>query len=98
MVACGLLSIPALHGLLRRPPLAGLEWPVVLGRYAMVIYLFNTLAIGGAKALLIASGVAYTAENFPLHLTLAMAAGIAAPVLLKRLVLRRIPVLDRMTS
>lgn len=98
LVVCGLLCIPALHGLIRRPPLARLGWPIALGRYAMVIYLFNTLAIGATKALLILLGVAYTAANFPLHLAAAMAAGVFVPVLLKRLVFRRIPVLDRMTD
>lgn len=98
LVVCGLLCIPALHGLIRRPPIARLEWPIRLGRYAMVIYLFNTLAIGATKALLIVAGVEYTADNFPLHLAAAMAVGTFAPILLKIWVLRRIPVLDRMTD
>jgi Acyltransferase family len=98
LVLCGLLSLPALHGLIRRPPLSRLSWPVTLGRYAMVIYLFNTLAIGAAKAVLIRAGVPYTAANFPLHLAVAMAAGVVLPLLLKRLVLRRVPALDRLTD
>ena len=98
LVVCGLLCIPALHGLIRRPPLARLDWPVTLGRYAMVIYLFNTLAIGAAKALLIRAGIPYTADWFTVHLVVAMLAGVAIPVLLKRLVLRHLPVLDRMTD
>ena len=97
-MVCGLLCIPALHGLIRRPPLARLDWPVTLGRYAMVIYLFNTLAIGAAKALLIRAGIPYTADWFTVHLVVAMLAGVAIPVLLKRLVLRHLPVLDRMTD
>jgi peptidoglycan/LPS O-acetylase OafA/YrhL len=98
LVVCGLLCIPALHGLIRRPPVARLHWPIALGRYAMVIYLFNTLAIGATKAVLILLGVAYTAENFPLHLAAAMATGVLVPILLKMLVFRRVPVLDRMTD
>lgn len=98
VVVCGLLGLPALHGLIRRPPIAGWQWPVTLGGYAMAIYLFNTLAIGAAKGLLILGGVPYTAANFPLHLAMAMLAGVLAPILLKRLVLRHFPVLDRMTS
>lgn len=98
LVLCGLLCIPALHGLIRRPPLSRPSWPVTLGRYAMVIYLFNTLAIGAAKAGLIRAGLAYTADNFPLHLAVAMAAGVALPLLVKQLVLRRFPVLDRLTD
>ncbi|WP_431268970.1 acyltransferase family protein [Dankookia sp. P2] len=98
LVLCGLLCIPALHGLIRRPPLSRPNWPVTLGRYAMVIYLFNTLAIGAAKAGLIRFGVGYTAANFPLHLAIAMLSGVALPLLLKHLVLRRIPMLDRLTD
>ncbi|TDG29642.1 acyltransferase family protein [Paracraurococcus ruber] len=98
LVVCGLLCIPALHGLIRLRPVNGWDWPIALGRYAMVIYLFNTLAIGAAKAGLILLGIGYTAANFPLHLAVAMAAGVFVPILLKRLVLRRVPALDRMTD
>lgn len=98
LVLCGLLCIPAVHGLIRRPPLSRPSWPVTLGRYAMVIYLFNTLAIGAAKAGLIRLGIDYTAANFPLHLAVSMVAGVALPLLLKWLVLRRVPVLDRLTD
>ncbi|MFC7474004.1 acyltransferase family protein [Dankookia sp. GCM10030260] len=98
LVLCGLLCIPALHGLIRRPPLSRPTWPVTLGRYAMAIYLFNTLAIGAAKAGLIRAGVPYTAGNFPLHLAVAMAAGVGLPLLLKAWVLRRVPILNRLTD
>jgi peptidoglycan/LPS O-acetylase OafA/YrhL len=98
MVLCGLLCIPALHGVVRLPPISGLGWPLVLGRYSMTIYLFNTLAIGGAKAMLILAGFGWTAAWFPLHATVAMIAGVAGPMLLKVLVLRRMPVIDRLTD
>jgi len=98
LVVCGLLSLPAVHGLVRRPFFARLAWPVALGRYAMVIYLFNTLAIGATKALLIRAGYVWDAAHFLPHLAAAMAAGIAVPILLKRLVLRHVPLLDRLTN
>lgn len=98
MVACGLLCIPALHGAIRRPPVSGWQWPLALGRYAMAIYLFNTLAIGGGKALLIAGGIGWTEAWFPLHVATAMALGLGLPVLLKMWVLRRIPAVDRLTD
>ena len=97
-LACGLLCIPALHGLIRLPPLSGWEWPLFLGRYAMAIYLFNTLAIGFAKALLIAAGIGWTAGAFPIHVVALTAAGLALPILVKALLLRRLPVLDRLTD
>jgi hypothetical protein len=98
MLACGLLSVPALHGLMRLPPVSGWTWPLFLGRYAMAIYLFNTLAIGFAKALLIAGGVGWTSGAFPVHVVALTAAGLAVPILVKALLLRRLPVLDRLTD
>lgn len=98
MVVCGLLCIPALHGAVRRWPIDRLGWPLVLSRYSMAIYLFNTMAIGLAKAALIAAGVGWTAQAFGVHAVVLMLAGVALPMLLKRLVLRRVPALDRMTD
>jgi hypothetical protein len=99
LVLCGLAAIPALHGLVRLPPVSRWTWPVLLGGYAMAIYLFNTLAIGGTKALLIAAGLGWTAEDFPVHAVVLMAAGVALPVAFKRLVLRRGPrAIDRLTD
>jgi fucose 4-O-acetylase-like acetyltransferase len=97
-LACGLLSVPALHGLIRLPPVSNWDWPLFLGRYAMAIYLFNTLAIGFAKALLIAAGVGWTSDAFPVHVVALTAAGLALPILVKALLLRRAPALDRLTD
>lgn len=98
MLLCGVLSIPALHGLVRRPPVAGWRWPLFLGHYAMAIYLFNTLAIGGGKAVLLRLGFGWDVAHFPLHLAVALVLGLAGPVLLKRLVLVRVKRLDRLTA
>ncbi len=98
LLACGLLSIPALHGLIRLPPISGWEWPLFLGRYAMAIYLLNTPAIGLAKALLILAGVGWTSGAFPVHVVALTAAGLALPILVKALLLRRVPTLDRLTD
>lgn len=98
LVVCGVACVPALHGAMRLPPIARWEWPLRLGRYSMSIYLFNTIAIGVTKAVLLALGVAWTADGFWIHGPALMLAGVALPMLGKVLVLRRIPVLDRMTS
>jgi hypothetical protein len=98
LLVCGTLAIPALHGLLRMPAAEGLRWPLTLGRYSMAIYLFNTIAIGLAKAALLAAGVPWTAEGFWIHAPALTAAGLLLPILGKRWVLRRIPPLDRMTD
>jgi uncharacterized membrane protein YcfT len=97
-LACGLLAIPALHGLIRLPPVSSWRWPLFLGRYAMAIYLFNTIAIGLAKAVLIAAGIGWTREAFPIHAVALTAAGLAVPILVKTLVLRRAPTIDRLTD
>lgn len=98
MVAGGLLCIPALHGAVRRAPVATLQWPLALSRYAMSIYLFNTMAIGLAKAVLIAAGIGWTAAAFGIHVVVLMLVGVTLPILLKWLLLRRVPALDRMTD
>ena len=83
---------------MRLAPVAQWKWPLVLGGFSMAIYLFNTLAIGGAKAVLMKLGFGWTEAWFPLHAVAAMAAGVALPVLLKVLVLRRVPAVDRLTD
>ncbi|MBX9595007.1 MAG: acyltransferase [Roseomonas sp.] len=98
LLICGLLSIPALHGAMRVGPITRRQWPLALGTASMVIYLFNTIAIGVAKAALILAGIGWTASGFWVHIPVLTAAGVLLPILGKRLVLRRIPVLDRMTS
>ena len=95
---CGLLCVPALHGLMRLPPVSGWNWPLFLGRYAMAVYLFNTLAIGFAKAVLISAGVGWTRDGFPVHVAVLAAAGLALPILVKTVLLRRLPPLDRLTD
>ncbi len=98
LLVCGIASIPAMHGLMLVRPFTTAEWPLVLGRNSMAIYLFNTIAIGIAKAALLKAGVPWTAEGFRIHAPALTAAGVLLPMLGKQLVLRRIPVLDRMTS
>ena len=98
MLVCGLLALPAMHGLVLVPPLARLRWPLWFGRYSMAIDLFNTIAIGLAKAVLVALGVGWTAQGFWLHAPVLLAAGLLLPVLFKRLVLARAPALDRLTD
>jgi uncharacterized membrane protein YcfT len=98
LVVCGAACIPALHGAMRVAPVARWSWPLVIGGFSMVIYLFNTIAIGIAKAVLLKAGVPWTADGFWIHAPVLMAAGLMLPVLGKVIVLRRIPPLDRMTD
>ncbi|MGG5822252.1 acyltransferase family protein [Falsiroseomonas sp. HW251] len=98
MLLCGLLAIPALHGSMLVAPVARWRWPLSLGRETMAIYLFNVIAIGLVKAVLIAAGIGWTEQGFAIHAPVLMAAGLLLPILFKRLVLRRVPALDRMTD
>jgi fucose 4-O-acetylase-like acetyltransferase len=98
LLLCGLAAIPALHGLMRAPAMGRQDWALTLGRYTMSIYLFNVIAIGVVKAALLQAGVPWTAAGFWIHAPALTAAGLLLPILGKRLVLRRIPVLDRMTD
>ncbi|CAH2604438.1 Acyltransferase family protein [Rhodovastum atsumiense] len=95
LLLAGLLSLPAIHGLARAMGRsAALEF---LGRESFVIYLFNTLFIGATKAVLL-TVLAWNATGFPIMAVALMAAGTFGPIALKGLVLRRIPVLARMTG
>jgi peptidoglycan/LPS O-acetylase OafA/YrhL len=99
LLVCGVMAIPALHGLVRRFE-RGLvaDALLFLGRYSMAIYLFNTIAIGLAKAVLIKAGVAWTPTGATLAVPVLMAAGVLAPIAGKVLVLRRVKMLDRLTD
>jgi fucose 4-O-acetylase-like acetyltransferase len=98
LLVCGLAAVPALHGLMRAPVMSGQGWALWLGRFSMSIYLFNVIAIGVAKAVLLKAGVPWTASGFWVHAPALTAAGLMLPILGKLLVLRRIPPLDRMTD
>lgn len=95
LLVAGLLSMPAIHGLLRRsPPTQGLE---LLGRNVFVIYLLNTLCIGAAKAVLF-QFTTWDGERFLPIAAALMLAGTLGPLAAKRWVLRHVPLLDRMTN
>jgi len=92
-----LLSIPALHGLIRRAPLISSRVLLSIGGCSFAIYLLNTIFIGLAKGALLKL-MPWDGLNFLLFAPVLMAAGLFGPMLTKQLVFRRIPVLDRMTS
>lgn len=97
MLTAGLLSMPALHGLVRMrgaSSFGALEW---FGRYCFVIYLLNTVCIGLVKGLLV-KVLPWNAANFPLYAAALMVSGTLLPVVIKRSFLSRVPALDRMTD
>jgi fucose 4-O-acetylase-like acetyltransferase len=97
LLAAGALSMPALHGLVRHWPASSAFILLRLGRYSFMIYLFNTICIGLAKAALLPF-TGWNASWFLPVAALLMAAGTLGPVALKRYGLARIPVLDRLTD
>lgn len=97
LLIAGLLSLPAMHGLVRHGATARMASLAVLGRYVFVIYLLNTVFIGLAKALLL-KFVSWDGAHFLPFAAALMAAGTLGPMLTKRWVLRRLPALDRATD
>jgi len=97
LLPIGTLSMPAIHGWLRFWRASSAEVFLFLGRYAFMIYLFNTLFIGLAKGVLEHFWVWDGADFIP-FLAVLMAAGVLGPVALKRFGFRRVGVLDRLTD
>jgi fucose 4-O-acetylase-like acetyltransferase len=97
LLALGIISMPAVHSLVRRPWLSSDRILVTMGRYSLMIYLFNTIFIGFTKGVLLHL-TSWNGDHFLLFLVAMMTTGMIGPILLKRTVLRAIPPLDRMTG
>jgi fucose 4-O-acetylase-like acetyltransferase len=97
MLVSGMLAMPAIHGWLRY---SSASWPrgfVLLGRYSFMIYLFNTLFIGMTKGVLFLFW-SWNGLNFLPFAALLMAAGILGPLVVKLILFRHVPLLDRLTD
>lgn len=97
LLTCGCLSIPALHGLVRRPFAARSTFLIVLGTYSFVIYLLNTPSIGVAKGVMW-HFADWNGARFLVYAPVLLVTGIAGPILIKRLLLTRVRALDTITS
>lgn len=97
-VVMGLISIPALHALVRTAAASRMGFLAFLGGYTFSIYLMNTLAIGGTKAVLLKALGTWEGANFYIFLPALLLAGIYIPVLIKVYVFKRIPPLDKITA
>jgi fucose 4-O-acetylase-like acetyltransferase len=97
LITLGIISMPAVHSLVRRPWLSSDRILVTMGRYSLMIYLFNTIFIGFTKGVLLHL-TSWNGDHFPLFVAAMMTAGMLGPIMLKRTVLRAIPPLDRMTG
>jgi fucose 4-O-acetylase-like acetyltransferase len=97
LLLAGLLSMPAMHGLVRHGLLSRLSLLQLLGRYVFVIYLLNTVCIGATKAVLMKL-TNWDGPHFVPFAAALMVSGVVLPILVKRAILSHVPPLDRMTD
>lgn len=97
LIACGLTSIPALHGLCRRAWMLKSKWLDILGRYSFSIYLLNTIGIGVAKGVLYLF-VNWNGPRFLIFLPILLLTGLIGPIIVKAQIFRRVPYLDKITD
>lgn len=93
----GLLSIPALLFFVRLPGLRDSATLLTWGHYVFSIYLFNTLFIGLVKGVGIKLAP-WDGTNFLFFFPVLLAAGMLLPIIFKKAVLVRYPLLDRLTT
>lgn len=89
----GLVSIPALHSLVRTRTSEKVQILTMLGKYAFPIYLLNSLVIGGLTAVL-QTWWSLAGANYPVAAPLLIAAGFLVPIVFYDILIRRVPVLN----
>lgn len=97
MAIIGTLSLPAIHSLARIKNIMHSKILLFFGTYTFVIYLFNTIMIGVTKGVMF-KVIHWDGLNFLLFVPILFAAGLIGPILLKFIILRRIPFLDKITN
>lgn len=85
--------LPILAWMGRLPPLPARAL-AALGRASLAIYLMNTIAIGVAKALLL-QVLPWDGGNFLVFFPLLLISGVAVPLLVRRVAMRRLPSVAR---
>lgn len=97
LTVIGLCSLWPIHQLIKWPPLNHEKIFLWIGAYAFVIYLFNTILIGLAKAAFV-EFFPFRDQYFLLAVPILFAAGAFGPILVKVAILRKFPYLDRLTQ
>jgi len=92
----GICSIPALHALVRTEAAARMTCLTLWGLMCFPIYLMNTIIIGFAKAIAL-KFMSWDFGNFLIIAPILLILGIYGPVLIKRYIFPRIPILDKIT-
>lgn len=95
-LVCGVFAIPFVMGLVRLIGSQGSEFLEWVGRYTLSIYLFNTIFIGVSKAIF-SRFATWNEHTFFLFFFVLFVSGIFAPILFKRIVLKKIRLLDKYT-
>jgi peptidoglycan/LPS O-acetylase OafA/YrhL len=91
------LSIPALHGLVRWGWLSSWKWIAFIGKLSYPIYLMNLFGIGITKGLII-KYTTWGGLNFVWVFPLLVFGGTLFPIIVNRQVFSRIYWLDRITT
>ena len=89
MLPISIVSMPALHGLVRYGRLPFAPIFLWLGRNCFMIYLFNTICIGLAKGILLRV-TSWDGSHFLPFAIVLMAAGSLGPILLEKTVFQRV--------
>lgn len=87
----GLLSIPALHALVRSEPLAQADVLSFLGVHSFSIYLMNTIVIGLVKGVIL-KFTSWDGTHFIFIAPVLLASGLLIPIVLSNKVLSQTPV------
>ena len=97
MLIAGLLSMAALHGLVRRPAWLNSRLLLQCGVFSFVIYLLNTPCIGLVKGALL-KFIPWDGPTFIVYAVLLMLGGTLGPILIKKYLFRHVPFIDRVTT
>jgi fucose 4-O-acetylase-like acetyltransferase len=97
LLPTGMLSMPALHGLVRQFGIRTSSVFLILGRYSFMIYLFNTVFIGLIKGFLL-HFYSWNAPNFLPFAIILMISGTLGPLALKRFGFQHVRFLNHYTN
>lgn len=96
-VIISILSMPALLGLMRNTFLSKIPTWEIFGKYTYSIYLMNTILIGITKGIIL-KYMTWNGENFLFIAPILLVFGIYGPILVKKYILVKLPILDRATT
>jgi fucose 4-O-acetylase-like acetyltransferase len=85
LLVTGMISIPALHTLIRKNPLAKADLLLTLGTFVFPIYLMNTIFMGSIRGMIL-QFVSWDYWHFLIICPILIIAGLAGPVLIYRAV------------